>query len=147
MVRSLVELNDAPCLEFRVGEPGVDALPPRLLDTQVHADEHDRPAQSKPVGDVVGLAGEFEFGRGLAPEPAFCALHLGQDCDTGDFPVGVDELDLTVDGEVTFGVVPHMAGVGDRLVDECLAPEPSPLLDAALRHRISAPRRTPQCPP
>ncbi|MDF2264346.1 hypothetical protein P2Q00_02675 [Streptomyces coacervatus] len=110
-------------------------------------DEHDRTAQPQPVGDVVGLARELEFGRGLAPKPDFCALHLGQDGDTGDFPIGVHELDLTIDGEVTFRVVPHMAGVGDGLVDECLAPEPSPLLDAALRHPISASRRTPECPP
>ena len=146
-VGGLVELNDAPCLAFRVGEPGVDALPPRLLDTQVYADEHDRTAQPKPVGDVVGLARELEFGGSLASKSDFCALDLGQDGDPCDFPVGVHEFDLTVDGEVTLGVVPHVAGVGYGLVDECLAPEPSPLLDAALRHPISAPRRTPECPP
>jgi hypothetical protein len=59
--------------------------------------------------------------------------------DPGDFPVGVHELDLAVDREVAPGVVPHVAGIGDSLVDECLAPVSSPLLDAARRHPITAP--------
>lgn len=89
----------------------------------------------------------LKSGLGRAPKSDFCAFHLGKYSDTGDFWIGVHELDLSANGEVTFGVVPYMAGVGDGLVDECFASEPSPLLDAALRHPISAPRRTPQCPP
>jgi hypothetical protein len=96
---------------------------------------------------VVGLAGELESGRRLACESDLGGLRLDYDGDPGDFPVRVHELDLAVDREVAPGVVPHVADVGDGLVDGCLAPIASPLLNSALRHPITAPTTAQACAP
>ena len=59
-VGGLVEFHDPAGTARGIGEPRIEALPPRLLLQEIDANEDNRPPVPQPVVDPVGVAGEAE---------------------------------------------------------------------------------------